>query len=88
MIKFQCRNYFHIVEKKDKLTEYLAKNMYVYLQIQNKIFIVAWYSETACSHCLNHLCNTHEEADTKILLHATDMAESGEINCYSLHFSS
>ena len=72
---------------KMKLTAgYLARKALEHAETTGKRFVVAWGSECEATHKdVTPLRSTHEEADTKILLHAVDTAVHGatEINIHS-----
>lgn len=63
---------------KKELAAYLAKKTLEYAEIQGKQIVVAWGSECQATHKdVSHLQSNHEEADTKIILHAVDASSSG-----------
>ena len=71
-----------------QLTEYLARKALVidHAEIIEKRLVAAWGTACEAIHKnVAHLRSTQEEADTKILLHAIDVAASGatEINFHS-----
>ena len=71
---------------KMKLTGYLARKALEHAETTGKRFVVARGSECEATHKdVTPLRSTHEEADTKILLHAVDTAVYGatEINIHS-----
>ena len=71
-----------------QLTEYLARKALAidHAEIIEKRLVAAWGTACEATHKnVTHLRSTHEEADTKILLHAVDAAAHGatEINIHS-----
>ena len=68
---------------KKELAAYLAKKTLDYAERQGKQFVVAWESECKATHKdVSHLRSNHEEADTKIILHAVDASSSAAQEVY------
>jgi len=66
------------IDTKDHLTEYLSKKLLEHARTWHQTCIVAWRSEAASTHgdfsCLK---STHEEADTKMILHSINACDRG-----------
>lgn len=73
-------------QTKDALTCYLAENLLRNASERDIKLVVAWRSDCKTSFMdMSYLRSTHEEADTKLVLHAVDATSRGctEINVYS-----
>ena len=69
------------VETKTELTEYLASETLEKGRQSGKCVVVAWSCRCEATHMdASHLASNHEEADTKLLLHAVDATISGAIS--------
>ena len=66
------------VKTKAELTEYLASKTLEKGRQSGKCVVVAWSCRCEATHIdASHLASNHEEADTKLLLHAVDATISG-----------
>ena len=66
------------VKTKSELTQYLARKVLEKSQESGKNVVVAWGTRCQATHRdMAHLESSHEEADTKLLLHAVDATSSG-----------
>ena len=66
------------VKTKAELTEYLASKTLKKGSQSGKCVVVAWSCCCEATHMdASHLASNHEEADTKLLLHAVDATISG-----------
>ena len=66
------------VNTKAELTEYLALKTLDKGRQSGKCVVVAWSCRCEATHMdASHLASNHEEADTKLLLHAVDATISG-----------
>ena len=66
------------VKTKAELTEYLASKTLEKGRQSGKCVVVAWSCRCEATHMdASHLASNHEEADTKLLLHAVDATISG-----------
>ena len=71
---------------KQELTVYLARKCFEFAQGNERCFVVSWGCECAAtSQRTEHLQSNHEEADTKLILHAIDATTHGatELNIHS-----
>lgn len=71
---------------KMELTEYLGAKALEYASRNCRRFVVSWGCKCkATTQDVNHLQSNHEEADTKLILHAIDAAANGatQINIHS-----
>lgn len=71
---------------KQELTVYLARKSFEFAQGNERCFVVSWGCECAAtSQRTEHLQSNHEEADTKLILHAIDATAHGatELNIHS-----
>ena len=63
---------------KAELTTFLAKKVKERGQVLRRQLVVAWGKECEATHKdMGHLQSDHEEADTKIILHAVDATADG-----------
>ena len=62
---------------KDQLAEYLAHKVVEEYQSSEKTVIVAYKGTVISNGEVNHLKSSHEEADTKLILHARDTTIHG-----------
>lgn len=72
---------------KDDLSAFLADSTLTYAADNGFNVVVAWKGEAKASHTnVSHLSSNHEEADTKLMLHAVDATTRGAtyLNIYSL----
>ena len=66
------------VQTKEELTAYLANKIISRFTELKLHVIVAWREEVAATHItVQHLRSSHEEADTKLILHAADATLRG-----------
>lgn len=76
--KIDMKKFLSHIRTKDELTNYLAHKIFSHAKKCSKKFVVSWRTEVSATHCsLECLKSSHEEADTKIVLHAINAKDRG-----------
>ena len=78
------RTFLSHSETKDELTVYLSDKAIVFAQKVNRNLVTSWRNEakTAEGKDMTDLKSTHEEADTKIILHCLYASHHGVTTLY------
>ena len=76
--KIEMKRLLSHTKTKSELTAYLAEKLLEKAHQEQKHLVVAWGSECLATHqSVVHLSSSHEEADTKLVLHALAASCSG-----------
>ena len=76
--KIEMKRLLSHTKTKSELTAYLAEKLLEKAHQEQKHLVVAWGSECLATHqSVVHLSSSHEEADTKMVLHALSASCSG-----------
>ena len=81
--KVSAKQFLSSTATKDQLTVYLAKNVLNHFEGKPKVFIVRSRQDVLSNSMdVAHLCNSQDEANTRLILHSLDAVCRGATELY------